>query len=196
LGIFNTMNLERLILQEQGESGKSEKEIAWENERTKTDGIKDRLDLGVDEAIKEAVTAFRIHGFTTSQSCEGHRHEEIDGEKDDHGASFPWIEIYAPEPEGWEESEEKKKEWAKANLEQQQKMTIYLEEFYKNRKVLFDARLTFDPIGIFGGFRVQSFGARMIELLPREKQLEKLELYRKEINDFAEFLKEKYFSER
>jgi hypothetical protein len=190
------MNPERSNLREQEESGKSEKEIAWKNERAKTDEIKDRLDLGVDEAIKEAVTAFRIHGFTTSQSCEGHKHEGINEEKDDHGTSFPWIEIYAPEPEGWKESEEKKKEWAKTNLEQQRKMMTYLEEFYRDRKVLFDARLTFDPIGVFGGFRVQSFGARIIELLPREEQLEKLELYRKEINDFAEFLKEKYFAEK
>lgn len=74
-------------------------------------------------------------------------------------------------------------------------MMNLLEEFYQNRETPFDARLVFDRIGAFGGFRVQSFGAAIMELLPPEEQLKKFELYRKEMNDFAEFLKRKYFSE-
>lgn len=180
--------------QERGEVVKSPQEIAWESNRAEVDKITDKLGFGIDERIKESVTAFRVHGFTTSQSCEGHT-----GEEEKHGSSFPWVEVYAPEPKGWKEAKgEKKKEldreWTVKNLEQQQKMMGFLAEFYQGRETPFDARLVFDSIGAFGGFRVQSFGAEMMKLLPPEEKLKKLELYRKEMDDFTEFLKGKHFS--
>ena len=180
--------------QEQGEPIKSEKEIAWDKRREEVDKITDRLGLGIDEKIKESVAAFLVHEFTTSQSCEGHT-----GEEKKHGASFPWVEVYAPEPKGWKETKgEKKKqldrEWTIENLKQQQKMMDFFAEFYQGRETPFDTRLVFDHIGAFGGFRVQSFGAEMMKLLPPEEQLKKLELYRKEMEDFTNFLKSKHFS--
>ena len=180
--------------QEQSESVKSEQEIAWERNRAEVDKITDRLGLGIDEKIKESVAAFMVHEFTTSQSCEGHT-----GEEEKHGASFPWVEVYAPEPKGWQEAKgEKKKEldreWTIKNLEQQQKMMGFFAEFYQGRETPFDARLAFDRIGAFGGFRVQSFGAEVMRLLPPEEQLKKLEIYRKEMDDFTNFLKSRHFS--
>ncbi len=180
--------------QKQGESIKSEKEITWQQRRAEVDRITDKLGLGIDEGIKEAVTAFRVNEFTTSQSCEGHT-----GKEEKYEASFPWVEIYTPEPKGWRESKgEKKKqldrEWTIENLKQQQKMMGFLDEFYEGRETSFDARLTFDRIGAFGGFRVQSFGAEMMKLLPPEEQLKKLELYRKEMDEFTKFLKDRHFS--
>lgn len=169
------------------EKSKSGKEIAWEQKRAEVDKIADRLGKGIDEKIKEAVAAFLVHDFSTSQSCEGH----VDVEE---GERFPWVEIYAPEPEGWEESEEKQKEWKAANLQQKKRMMDFFSEFYQERKTPFDARLSFDSIGAFGGFRVQSFGAETMELLSPEEQKQKLEIYRKEINDFSEFLKNKFLS--
>lgn len=182
------------LSQEQGELVRSEKEIAWEKKMAEVNEITDRLGKGIDEKIKDAVTAFRAHEFTTSQSCEGHT-----GKEEKHGASFPWIEIYTPEPKGWKEAKGEKKEeiereWMVENLKQQQNMMGFLEEFYKERETSFDARLIFDRIGAFGGFRVQSFGAEMMRLLPPEKQFKKFELYRKEMEDFAAFLKGRYFS--
>lgn len=170
---------------------KSEKEILWEQKLTEVNEITDRLGKGVDEKIKEAVAIFLVHEFTTSGSCEGHIDKKGD---DEYGLPFPWVEVYASEPEGWKESEEKKQEWIIENLKQQQKMMGFLEEFYQERKTPFDARLTFDKIGAFGGFRVQSFGAEMMALLTPEERKQKLELYRKEMNDFTKFLKDKYFS--
>lgn len=58
-----------------GESAESRKEIAWKQKRAEVDIIADKLGLGIDENIKEAVAAFRAHGFTTSASCEGHLEE-------------------------------------------------------------------------------------------------------------------------
>ncbi len=180
--------------QEQGEPIKSEKEIAWEQRLADVEHIADRLGKGVDEKIKEPVAAFLVHEFTTSQSCEGHI-----GEEEKHGASFPWVEVYAPEPKGWREAKgEKKKEldreWTIKNLEQQQKMMSFLAEFYQGRETPFDARLAFDRIGAFDGFRVQSFGAEMTAILSPEEKRQKLALYQKEMKDFTEFLKSKYFS--
>jgi len=173
----------------------SPQEIAWGQEREDTDNITDLLGKEVDNGIKEAVTAFRVYDFTTSQSCEGHI------EEGDHGRPFPWVEIYTPEPEelAGAEGEEKAKietRWTHENLEQQQKMLVLLTEFYQNRETPFDARLTFDRVGAFGGFSVQSFGGNIMKLLPPDVQREKLTLYRKEMHDFTTFLKDKYFSEQ
>jgi hypothetical protein len=71
-------------------------------------------------------------------------------------------------------------------------MLELLSEFYQERKTSFEARLTFENIGAYGGFRVQSFGAEIMELLSVDEQKEKLKLYRKEIDDFTEFLKNKF----
>jgi hypothetical protein len=157
--------------------------------------ITDKLGRGIDDKIKNTVTAFMAHGFFTSQSCEGHPLEE------NRGYPFPWVEIYCPEPEGWRHSEgiiheEKSREWTIENLKQQQKMINLLAEFYKERETPFDARLIFEYIGSYGGFRVQSFGGVLIRLLSLRERHIKLELYRKEIHDFALYLTDKYFSAR
>ncbi|OIO32937.1 MAG: hypothetical protein COZ49_03520 [Candidatus Yonathbacteria bacterium CG_4_10_14_3_um_filter_47_65] len=183
----NFSQVQAPLAQKQIESLKTEKEIAWDKKLVEIDELADRLGLGVDEKIKEPVAAFLINEFTTSSSCEGHVEEE-----GRHGALFPWVEIYASEPEGWKEATGEKKEeieqaWTVRNLEQQQKMMSILAEFYQGRETPFDARLVFDPIGAFGGFRVQSFGAEMMKLLPVTEQHKKRELYRREINDFAFF---------
>lgn len=177
---------------------KSEREITWEKQMAEVNEITDGLDKVVDEKIKESVGTFLVHKFTTSGSCEGHMAKE--GE-DQHGLPYPWIEVYAPEPEGWNEAEGKKKEqleqeWRIKNFEQRRRMMSFLEEFYKVRETPFDARLAFDRVGAFGGFRVQSFGAEITAILSPEEQGQKLTLYQKEMEDFTKFLKDKYFSKK
>lgn len=194
---------QELPAQKPNEAVKSAKEVEWERKREEVDKITDRIGTEIDENIKEAVTAFRIYEFPTTQSCEGHISEgEIK-----RGLPFLWIQICLPEPEGWhergereKESEEKRKEWKKKekewegkNFEQQKKMMDLLAEFYQGRETPFDARLVFENSGGWGGFRVQSFGAKMMILLSTAEQKQKLELYQKEMNDFTKFLKDKYF---
>ena len=163
------------------------KKIAeWKRKRAEVDEIVDNLGKGIDGGIKDVVTALLVHNFSTSGSCEGHVNEK------GHGYPFPWIEVYTPAPEGWKENEEKKKEWAVENLRQQKRMMGDLDEFYKDRHPPIDMRLIFRQIGMFGGFRLQSMGAEVMVLLTLEEQKEKLRIYRQEMNDFAEFLKEKY----
>ena len=172
-----------------GEQVKSQKEIEWEAKQLQADKIVDVLGLEIDSGIKDCVVAFMANDFSTSGSCEGHLAEQG---TDQRGHCYPWIDICVPEPEGWQESQEKKDQWTIENLKQQQKMIQILEDFYKNRQTPFDARLVFTYIGIFGAFRVQSFGAKTMDLLSFEEKTQKLELYRKEMSDFAEFLKQKF----
>jgi len=157
----------------------------WEALTQEVEQVKDGLDLGIDQGIKQSVVAFRAYDFPTSQSCEGH----LEGE---HGNPYPWVEVYAPEPEDWQENEEKQKEWTIENLKQQQRMMGLLSEFYQNRDIPFDARLAFDKVGAFGGFRVQSMGAETMRLLTKEELENRHQLYRKEMQDFTAFLKEEF----
>jgi len=182
---------------EQEKSVKSEKEIIWEEKMVEVNEITDSLSKGVDEGIKESVCAFLVHGFTTTGSCEGHINEKGEEHR---GLPYPWIEVYASEPQGWKEAEGEEKErleqeWRIKNLKQQKKMMGFLEEFYQERETPFDAKLVFKNIGAFGGFRVQSFGAEITVILSPEEKQQKLSLYQKEMRDFSEFLKKKFFSD-
>jgi len=182
----------------QGESVKSQKEIIWKQKIAEINEITDRLGKKIDEKIKKTVVAFLAYKFDTIGSCEGHIAEN---EEEEHGLPYPWVEIYAPVPEEWQESEgEKKKQLEKIlsmnNFRQQRKMMLLLEKFYQKRETPFDARLIFEKIGIFGGFRIQSFGARIMTILNPEEKKQRLEIYRKEMEDFTDFLKSEYFSEK
>lgn len=179
------MNLERLNFnpkppaQEQQGLVKSEKDITWKKKMAEVNKIADNLGKGVDEKIKESVGAFLVHEFTTSGSYEGHMTEK--GEEQ-YGLPYPWVEVCALEPEGWSEARGEKKEqleqkWRIKNFEQQRKIMGFLEEFYQGRETPFDARLIFDGVGAFGGFRVQSFGAEMTVILSLEEKQQKLSLY-------------------
>ena len=174
---------------------RSEKEAAWEQALADVDALKDAKDMGVDESIKESVAAFLIHEFATSGSCEGHVAAE--GEKQ-HGLSYPWIDVLVRLPRGWKDASKEtqsqiERETKTENLEQQRKLLIFLEEFYQGRETAFDARLIMVGDVRFGFFRVQSLGAGITALLPLEERRQKLALFRKEMQDFTAFLKNKYF---
>lgn len=163
----------------------------WQKIIEDIEGTTDGLGKEIEKGIFDVVVALNALQVNTSQSCEGHLKEE------GRGFPFPWVEIYAPEPEGWKtsegnEREELEKKWKEENLKQREEMAEYLEEFYKEKEKTADERLSFEEIGIFGGFRVQSMGAEHTKSLSSDQQTEKLSLYRKEMDGFAEFLKNKF----
>ncbi len=176
----------------------SGKEILWEQRRQEVEKIVDRLGKKIEGEIKEAVAAFRVSDFPTDGSCEGHIRRE--GEKK-HGLPYPWVDICAPAPEGWQESKEKQMEWKKENLVLQQRMEELLSDFYRERETSDETRLGFKHHRPYGNFRLQSSGAETFESeikkgnVPFEEQQQKLDVFRKEMNDLAEFLKQKYFAE-
>lgn len=92
------------------ENIKSEKENIWAQKQAEVEKITDALNKGIDENIKETVIAFLVHKFPIHASCEGHLDEEY--------VHYPWIDIKTPEPENWEENENKQREWRMKNLKQ------------------------------------------------------------------------------
>lgn len=170
----------------EGSSMPSEKERIWQQKRAEIDQIVDKLGHGVDEGIKEAVTALRMYDFPTNQSCEGHLEKH---------QPYPWIEVCAPEPGELPKGKSQEKEaWRKENLRHRQRIMSLMEEFYTGRQTSFDARLALSGRGV-SGFRLQSMGAEIMAILSEAERQEKFTLYRREMDDFTAFLRQKYLSQ-
>jgi len=165
-----------------------EKQSRWDQNLKEIDRIIDGLGLGVDNGIKETLAALMAYEVPTISSCEGHIDEE-------HGEPYPWVDVSAPEPEGWINDESKQQEWTKENLILQQKINQLLSEFYQVNAVAPNEQIILQPKGIFGAFRLQGQEAEGIKNLAPEQQKERLEANRKVMESFAEFLKAKYFAE-
>jgi len=100
------------------------------------------------------------------------------------------IQPRTPEKEDWYE-DEKEREKARAQSQAMKKELIdLLDLFYKDRKTEPDSVLGFS--GVAYGFRLQSNGAEVFKGLDDEDGKEKLEVYRKEMQDFTDFLKKIY----
>ncbi len=168
-------------------SRRAEKVRRWQQLREKVDGIADGLNLGVDEGIKETVTGFLAFDLDTDGSCEGHPDQE-------HGEPFPWVDVCAPEPKGWEDNEVLQSEWRERNLIMQRRFLQGLEEFYQSRNVPLETRLIAVPMGIYGAFRVHSQGAESLCVLPKQEQQTKTNEYKAEMAAFTAFLKEKFLN--
>ena len=144
--------------------------------RAEVEQIADKLGNPVDEAIKETVVAFLASDIPTSGSCEGHL---------DRGTPYPWVEVYAPAPEGWKESEQKQNEWRQANQALRSTMQGLLDEFYRNQTFDTESRLRMADIGAFGAYRIQGPTESTGDERPIEAGLTR---HRQEINNFARFL--------
>lgn len=59
----------------------------WAREYAKVAQFEDLLEQPMDEGILDTVTAFRLYGLVTVQSCEGH---------EDRGQPGPWVDIADP----------------------------------------------------------------------------------------------------
>jgi len=68
-----------------------------------------------------------------------------------------------------------------------------LDEFYKNRSVPFEDRLIFEGSDTYGVIRLINQGGEIEKIFPPKKRKKNLERYRKEMEDFGTFLKEKFF---
>jgi hypothetical protein len=166
-----------------------EKNGKWQEITDKVKKIKDGTSSPVDEGIKEAQTSFMALDFPVNESCEGHL---------DHGEPFPWIDINYPLPDEWWEDkkvrEEMKDKIMSAHKEWREKIDKLLEEFYNNRLTDPGLKITMKDQGIFGAFRLQSAEAEKAADNPAEDfKKQKLEAFRKEMKDFADFLRKKYF---
>jgi len=78
------------------------------------------------------------------------------------------------------------------NLSTPIKLWPHLLEFYKRRNPEFGTRLTLSFYGNGVG-RLQSQGAEFQETLPIKRRKENLLKFQKEMKEFTDYLKEKYF---
>lgn len=91
------------------------------------------------------------------------------------------------------------KRWREENKKLIDKVENLLIEFYKNRQVAPNIRLKIDKFGEGDYFRIHNGGedykSKSEKLTPEELEAkkERLKQYQKEMQEFAEFLKKKYF---
>lgn len=168
----------------------------WEKMRGRIDLVKDRLGLGIDENIKEAVIGLSLFEINTVGSCEGHL---------DHGTRAPYIDIQAKdipekekEIEQFENDKTKRKkiieEITQMDLAERKKIIPLLDEFYTSRISPFHSRLI-PRSNVWGETRIESLGAELQEIENEETKKMRLKEYQDEMKAFSNFLKEKYFAQ-
>lgn len=165
----------------------------WAKQMEKVNNITDSLGLPIDEGIKDTVCVLMLHNFPTTASCEGHLPN--DG-KEAHGLPYPWIEVSTKEPEGFDDAKGKdlerlRNEWYVSNLNEQKRMMLLLSEFYNNKKIDYPIMLVLEPIGAWGSFRLRSSSGEQYRIQTLEEVENWYMKYKKEMDDFTEFLKNK-----
>jgi len=153
------------------------KQKLWDKEAKWVEKIADGLGKPIEKGIKEAVIALNLLGFKTACSCEGHI---------ERARPYPWVIIDVPRS--------KKKKAVHRN------MNALLDEFYSDPNFSRDDDVVIEmfPHGIFGDFRLQGHGSKILDELPKELLTRRirakiLKRYRAEMNLFSTFLKERFF---
>ncbi len=174
----------------------------WDELTEEINQITDRLGEGIDEGIKEAIIALKGLDINTSQSCGGH-----DGH-DGHPEGTPFVDISAPDIYELEQTLNKLLEQnseskqideliakiSNSNKKECAKIAPYLEDFYRDRTVDPRVKLGLHYYDLAIG-RLESEAANIRErknepTLPTQQELE---IYQKEMTDFIEYLKSRYF---
>ncbi len=162
----------------------------WKELEQQVEELADRLGLGIDEGIKEAVVALHAHGLETSQSCEGH---------DDHGEALPFVLVAAEEPDDRQENEEHKRQWQAENERLAGRLSELVEQWYAARAEQGEsldpgAHLELHPQGVFGAVRLESAAQERLTALPSADRARAAPDYRGEMTRFTEYLRERFLS--
>ena len=172
---------------------KSKEEI-WQQKRLEIDGIGDKLGLGIDEGVKDTVTAFHVLDINTTGSHEGKFDRYPIPYIDVECSNIYELNERLDNAESEEEKEFILKEIITGNLKERQKILTYIEEFYKDREVPFEVKIGIQNLAR-GWSRIQSQGAELQEIeTDSDLKKKRLELFQKEMHEFTEFLKNKFFN--
>jgi hypothetical protein len=137
--------------------------------------VADSVGMGIDKNIFRSVVILNSLGYETRQSCEGHINRY---------STKPWIEVQWVK-ENSEEYLQKSLKFFHENLFQD------LKEFYQNRKnIPYDQQIILEIMGS-GQLRVRLSQYENSKCF-KGRRAEKIAAYLKEINDFCEFLNQKY----
>lgn len=193
-----------------------EKQKKWDEIAAEIEGITDKLGKPIERGIKEMVIALNALGFETSGSCEGHIKGIGEGENKFFNMP-PWVDLAKPgsmklywrreaiiekygETHEFSEDPEFKileKELSLNTKQASNEIKELLQEFYEDRNIPEEEKLITSPyIGeislTFQGS--PRFGKdKKFQSLKKEEFRKKLLKFQAEINEFAEFLKNKYF---
>lgn len=191
------------------------KQNQWDAMAAEVNQWTDGLGKPIDAGIKEAVIALNLLGFKTRQSCEGHL---------DHGYPYPWVdfdlsslEIDLIREEFRQLNSKIKNEENNRSCDQNlltslrhqlfdihQKLSraidksieplhLALEKFYRNHSCAYENMLLVNKHGLI--IVLESNGAdRFLSRTPSENK-QKMSVYRKEMKDFADFLKQGFLND-
>ncbi|MEN9328320.1 MAG: hypothetical protein RI947_1128 [Candidatus Parcubacteria bacterium] len=191
------------------------KQQQWDLTREKFKKVTDKLGCNIDDGILETVIALNVLGFRTTQSCEGHLDRAVAAPWIDIEPRTTkdwenlWIEsdkaFFAskklqeqngPKPEIkalFDKSKDLLKKARKPTIELAQRLMNILDDYYRNRYVAYDKRITITRM--HRGARVESIGAYTQDINTQLVKKQKLKEYQDEMRSFTEFLKRMYFSE-
>ena len=176
----------------------AQKRDKWDAATQKTEKITDAIGKEIDPGIKESVIGLLAHDFPTDQSCEGHLRK---------GAiPNPWVRVGVEIPkEAFKDFHEKttieeaKKmlaQYIEQNRQIRERLVPLIEKFNEGRDVDPQIKLEAAIFNMYDHSVIQPVGAEEFEKVTDEKERGRiLELSRKEMNDFAAFLKEEFFSQ-
>jgi hypothetical protein len=176
-----------MITDEQRESIRKERRPLWENRIKEVAEFQDGAGNKMDEGMIETVVALNLNGITTTFSCEGH----IDR------LTMPSVTV---ETEGAKDKvDEANPEWRKERTrryyELQARIQTLLDEFYTERPTEPGNRLAIEnnsihlPIGDID----DPFEEKPLTKAEREALIPKITAAQKEMRDFTEFLKKRFF---
>lgn len=199
------------------------KEAKWGQIEAEVEHKVDKRGMVIDNGIKRLVVSLKAHGFGTTGSCEGHLDRgfpypwvEVESELAEKLLSDPRYNVLGEKARLFtkkqanmtiseiNEYEQSVNSQIKMNEEAFERLTLVLRDFYKanppNRPEGVQLEIQKGP---WNQSRIQPKG---MSSLPRVKEIQSywseeqkaanLAAYRKEIDRFAEFLKQKFFSEK
>lgn len=182
------------------------KEQHWQRLAERFAATTDDLGQPLDPKILDAVVALNVLGFETTASCEGHTE----------GSYAPYVDIAIDTPADEKERlfealrHAESDEEIRAGNDLFEQLNVYylqvrrrlmdlLIAFYQDRHVSYDHLLSLHPrrdvFGCVEDLRLQCAGAEDLDLNDAAERVVKLNVYQREIQAFATFLKEKYFEE-
>lgn len=175
------------------------------------ESVTDKLGVHIDSGIMDAVIIFKMLGFNTTQSCEGHL---------SHGFISPWIQfgpkttpsikviqnqIKSLKNQIYEVKEDTNSNRVhnllkKINIFEDKlnkrlnkdlaKLALYLNEFYLTRAVAFDQKLIIIDLKTHVQLIIQ--GSQFQGIFSKKEKYIKLKLYQREYQEFVNYLKNKY----
>lgn len=158
--------------------------------------ITDGLGKPIDPGIFDTVVALHALGFHTSGSCAGHAQWGIGGPYIDteseagntlRNTIFAYRKKNTFQKELTKKLEDLASQARKENLKHAAKVLALLELFYKNRKTLYETRITMS-FWSYNVVRLECQGSEINGSRKGAKKLKALRAYQKEFKDFTEFL--------